>query len=84
MLGRETGKFAFRKIENKFRIRTIKIPVCVQYIFILGRCKLRGGCCKIYDSVFPAEGCGLFLAKNCDRITSLTHCKQKHHLKLLA
>ena len=47
-------------------------------------CGLQGYRHKVYDCVCHAEGCGLLLAKGCDRITALTHCKQKHPLQLSA
>jgi hypothetical protein len=37
-----------------------------------------------FMTVCRAEGFGLLLANDCDRITVLTPCKQKHSLKLSA
>jgi len=45
---------------------------------------LQGYWYYVYDCVCHAEGCGLLLAKGCDRMAALTRCKQKHPLKLSA
>jgi len=63
-------------------LRATRIPVCLQYIGILGVCGQ--GCCYVYDSVRHAEGSGLLSAKGCDRTAALTPCTQKHPLKLSA
>jgi len=80
MLGGEKGKITLGRIKDKFRISSNKNASMVQYIGILGGCGLGGCFCKVYDCVRHAEGCGMLLAKGCDRITALTPCKQKHPL----
>jgi hypothetical protein len=60
-----------RKIKYTFRLRTIRIPVCVLYNILV---QWEGADSKVvvvavvYDSVCHAEGFGLLLAKGCDLI----------------
>ena len=81
MFGGETGKITFGKLSINLGLRAIRIPGSVQYIGTVGGCGLQGGCCTVYDGVCQPEGIGLLLAKGCDLIAALTHCKQKHPLK---
>jgi hypothetical protein len=52
--------------------RAKRSPLCVQYVGTLGGCRLWRCCCKVYDSVCHAEGCGLLFAKDCDHRSSLS------------
>jgi hypothetical protein len=65
---------------NKFVERRVAqgcveiIPVYIRYIGTLEM--VRTTTLLFYDSICQAEGFGLFLAKDCDRIAALTLCKQ--------
>jgi len=60
------------------------IPLCVQNICTLGRCRLQGCWYAVYDGACHAAGFGLLLAKSCDSVAALTSCKQKYLLKFSA
>jgi len=71
-----------RKNKVKLRTSSKRISLCVQYIGTLWGCGIQGYWCYVYDCVCHAGRCGLLLAKGCEPIAALTHCKQKHPLKL--
>jgi hypothetical protein len=84
MLGGETGKITFGKLNINLGFRAKRIPswynILVHWEGADFSC-----CCKVYDSFCHAEGFGLLLVNGCDRIAALTRFEpKKNPLKLSA